>query len=620
MKDIIHLLPDSLANQIAAGEVVQRPASVIKELMENSIDAESSEIKLYIKDSGKTLIQVVDNGIGMSETDLRLSIERHTTSKIVNSEDIYNISTLGFRGEALASICAVAQMDIKSKLGDEEMGSHLILEGSKIILQELVSMSKGTAIVVKNLFFNVPARRKFLKSDIVETKHIIETFQRVALANPDIEMSFYQDEELVYKLVKSNLGKRIMSIFGNNYRNNLLPCSEKVQQIHIKGYIGKPEIARKTRGGQFFFVNNRFIKHAYLHHAVMDAYSDLLPEDKHPFYTIFITMPPSDIDINIHPTKMEIKFEDERTIYAIIQAMLKRSLSSQGITPPMNFSVDTNILRNDFESPLSDSKTSKSSSYPSYQPQESYNTRSQKDWQKLYEDSSSLKENLEDQKIPLPNDEEDSHIILKSKMDNLSQKESFQPLSLENTKPKVIYVHNTFALYQIKSGLMVVDQVAALERIFYDRFLKKLNNQNKKPQQMIFPKKLYLNPIDTTLLGDFKDELKKMGFIIDILNSKEIVIKAIPSELNGSDEKELIEELIEQIKMNKPLNFNIGQRFANFLSKRTAKQKHKLTDEFEIDKLIDLLFQSSNPYYTSEGKKILSLLGIETLKNWFKKS
>ncbi len=623
MQDIIHLLPDSLANQIAAGEVVQRPSSVVKELMENAIDAKSDEIKLYIKDAGKTLIQVIDNGLGMSETDLRLSIERHTTSKITKTEDIYNISTFGFRGEALASICAVAQVDMKSKQLESEVGSFLLIEGSKVINQEPISASVGTNISIKNLFFNVPARRKFLKSDSIEIKHIIEEFQRIALANSEVEMSFYQDGSLIYKLAKTNVGKRIINIFGESYKNNLLPCREEVQDIKIQGYIGKPELSRKTRGGQLFFVNNRFVKHGYLHHAVMNAFEGLLAEDKYPFYVIFINMNPKDIDINIHPTKMEVKFQDDRTLYVILEAMLKRVLSSQGIVPQMDFQLDTNILLSTKSKDNLDSKISKpkhSTLNPNIGSKPSFSNpypktalhENEQNWQKLFENPN-IDLNLEEQL-------DNKTIILKSRMDGIALEEkNIQSFKPENVKNKTIFIDDTFVLYQVKSGLIIVDQIAALERIFYDRFLKRFEKKTKNPQQMIFPKKLILNPIDMTLLSDFKDELNKMGFVIEFLNKNELLIKATPSELKSLEEQVLIEELLEQIKINKPLDLNIGQRLANFLAKQAIKQKHHITDSLEIHKLIDLLFQTSNPYYTSEGKKILTLLNIETLKKWFQK-
>lgn len=587
MQDIIHLLPDSLANQIAAGEVVQRPASVVKELLENAVDAQSTEIKLYIKDAGKTLIQVIDNGSGMSETDLRLSIERHTTSKINNSEDLYNIITFGFRGEALASICAVAQVDIKSRVEDYDLGSHLMVEASKVIDQVPLSIPRGTTISVKNLFFNVPARRKFLKSDKVELRHVVDDFQRVALANPHIAMALYQDETLLYNLPAGNLGKRILAIFGKHYKAHLVPCSEEVQNIKLKGYIGKPEVAKKTRGAQFFFINDRFIKHNYLNHAVINAYQDILPEDKYPFYVIFIYMDPGSIDINIHPTKMEVKFEDERSLYVILQAMLKRVLSSQGITPPIDFETDTNYL-NQYKS---DSKLTYS------KPQQDKSKA--EDWKRLFDHNNQ----------PASKDT----ITFESEMDNDSDsKRAEQP-----SERKVILIYNNFMFYQVKSGLMVVNRAAALERIFYDRFLARLNSANPQSQPVMFSKTLILNPIDVKILQDFKPALKKIGFQLDFKSDKQIVIEARPAELEHFEEQELIEELIEQIKINEPLNLNLGKRLAYFLACQAAQQQNERRADLEIHTLIDLLFQTSNPYYTSEGKRIIKLLDSEILENWF---
>ena len=587
MQDIIHLLPDSLANQIAAGEVVQRPASVVKELLENAVDAHSTDIKLYIKDAGKTLIQVIDNGVGMSETDLRLSIERHTTSKINSPDDLYNIITFGFRGEALASICAVAQVDIKSKNDDFDLGSHLTVAASKVLDQVPLNSPRGTTISVKNLFFNVPARRKFLKSDKVELRHIIDDFQRVAMANPHITMTLYQDGNPLYNLPAGNLGKRILTLFGKHYKAHLVPCSEEVQNIKLKGYIGKPDIAKKTRGGQFFFVNDRFIRHNYLHHAVMKAYQDILPEDKYPFYVIFIYMEPSGIDINIHPTKMEVKFEDEQSLYVILQAMLKRMLSSQGITPPIDFETDTNYL-NQYQS---DPKATYS--------KPEHNQSKPDDWKQLFDHSN-----------PPP---DTATITFQSKMDDdLGREAEAKPLA-----HKVILMANTFMFYQVKSGVMVVNRAAALERVFYDRFLERLNSSNPQPQQVMFSKTITLNPIDLKILQEFKAELKKIGFVLDFKGDQELLIEAKPTELKHIDEQDLIEELVEQIKVNQPLDLNLSKKLAYFLAKQAAHQQNERRADLEIHTLIDLLFQTSNPYWTSEGTKILKLLDFETLQTWF---
>ncbi|HXA00515.1 MAG TPA: DNA mismatch repair endonuclease MutL, partial [Cytophagaceae bacterium] len=378
MPDIIRLLPDSLANQIAAGEVVQRPASVVKELLENAVDAEASHIELIVKEAGKTLIQVIDNGKGMSERDARMSFERHATSKLSKTEDLFSIRTFGFRGEALASIAAVSQVEMKSRKDENELGTCLKIEGSEIKVQESVSCEKGTSISVKNLFFNIPARRNFLKSNPVEMKHIIDEFQRVALAYPHITFSFYNNDLEVFNLPGDKLSKRIISMFGTGYKEQLISCQEDTSIIKIHGYIGKPEHSKKTRGEQFFFVNNRYIRHNYLHHAVMNAFDELLSEESFPFYVLFIDIDPKHIDINVHPTKTEIKFDDEKMVYAIIRAAVKKALATHNIIPSIDF--DQNINFGAFGNKYADQK------FKTQQPEfRSERERSnQENWENLY--------------------------------------------------------------------------------------------------------------------------------------------------------------------------------------------------------------------------------------------
>lgn len=337
MLDIIQLLPDSIANQIAAGEVVQRPASVVKELLENSIDAQAKQIQLIVREAGKTLIQIIDDGIGMSETDARMCFERHATSKIRSSEDLFKIKTMGFRGEAMASIAAVAQVEMRTRRITDELGILIRLEASELKAQEVVSTPPGTNIQVKNLFYNVPARRNFLKSNPVEMRHILDEFQRIALANPDISLSLYHNDSEIYNLPAGKLSRRIVDLFGKSYREQLASCEEETSFVSVRGYVGKPEFAKKTRGEQFFYANNRYIKNGYLNHAVMTAFEGLIPEGTHPFYVLFIEIDPIHIDINVHPTKTEIKFDDERTVYAIVQAAVRRAMSQHNLTPSLDF-------------------------------------------------------------------------------------------------------------------------------------------------------------------------------------------------------------------------------------------------------------------------------------------
>src|SRR5688500_1540417 len=385
MSDIIQLLPDSIANQIAAGEVVQRPASAVKELVENSIDASATFIQLIVKEAGKTLIQVIDNGMGMSETDARMSLERHATSKIRKAEDLFTLNTKGFRGEALASIAAVSQMEMRTRPGEQELGTCLVDEGSEVKNQEPVACEKGTSICVKNLFFNIPARRNFLKSNPVELKHIIDEFQRLALAHADLQFSFIQTDEVVYDLPAGKLSQRIVNIFGKSYQEQLAPCQEETNLVRISGYVGKPDFARMTRGEQFLFVNNRFIRSNYLHNAVMTAFDNLLPENTFPFYVIFIEIDPRHIDINVHPTKTEIKFDDERAVYAVVRSAVRQAIGSHNLTPGIDFHADVNII-----SKLSQAAAQSNDVYFDERFSTSRQTSNQEHWEKLFEQSKSF--------------------------------------------------------------------------------------------------------------------------------------------------------------------------------------------------------------------------------------
>jgi DNA mismatch repair protein MutL len=352
MHDIIHLLPDSIANQIAAGEVVQRPASAVKELMENALDAGATSIRLLVKDAGKTLIQVMDNGSGMSETDARMSLERHATSKIKTADDLFRLRTMGFRGEALASIAAVSQFEMKTRMAHQELGTHLVVEASEVKSQSPAACEKGTSISVKNLFFNIPARRNFLKSNPVEMRHIIEEFQRQALAHPTLSFSLYQNDEVVYDLPPAKLSQRIVALFGKSFQEQLAPCKEETDQVRVTGYIGRPESARKTRGEQFIFVNQRFTRNNYLNHAVTAAFEGLLPENSFPFYVLFIELDPKHIDVNVHPTKTEIKFDDERAVYAVVKAAVKQALGAHNLAPAIDFQADINLVERLQAAPL----------------------------------------------------------------------------------------------------------------------------------------------------------------------------------------------------------------------------------------------------------------------------
>jgi DNA mismatch repair protein MutL len=611
MQDIIRLLPDAIANQIAAGEVVQRPASIVKELLENSIDAGADSIRLIVKDSGKTLVQVIDNGSGMSETDARMCFERHATSKIKTTQDLFNIRTMGFRGEALASIAAVAQVELKTKRTNDDLGTLIQIEGSKLKSQETVAAQSGTTLSVKNLFFNVPARRNFLKSNPVEMRHILDEFHRVALAHPDLAFSLYHNDLEVYDLQSGKLSNRIVSIFGKNYQKQLAPCQEDTPLLKISGYIGKPENAKKTRGEQFFFVNKRYIRHPYLHHAVTSAYEDLIPNEHHPFYVLFLEIDPIHIDINIHPTKTEVKFDDERTAYAIVQSAVRKALRIHNFTPTIDFDLDVNF------NPLAkaDITLQENQLYPgtgSGKFKSNFETTREKhnldNWEKIYAD---LVQKTPDEKL-------DSSPLLTFES-NVNQLEQNLDSPLENLKTRpVMQLQNQFLVTPVKSGLLIIDQKSAYERILYDRYQKQTEAQKISTQQLIFPITIKLNPPDFQLFIEIQEEIRNLGFVFDVVSDNQLILRGVPVEMEGENEQTLWEELIEQFKNEKPqLNLNHKSLVIRIMAQRNAAKMRPLRDNEEMNALIDQLFASSNPNYTPKGKPITVILDNNQITNLF---
>lgn len=603
MSDIIRLLPDAIANQIAAGEVVQRPASVVKELLENAIDAQSRSIVLRVKESGKTLVQVIDDGIGMSETDARMSFERHATSKIQKAEDLFNIRTMGFRGEALASIAAVAQVELKTKRAEDALGTHIIIEGSQLKSQQAVAALNGTTLSVKNLFFNVPARRNFLKSNPVEMRHIVDEFYRVALAHPDIEMQLFHNDLEVAHLTAGKLSHRIVSIFGKHYRKQLAPCQEETPVLKIKGYIGKPENAKKTRGEQFFFVNTRFVKHSYLHHAVVNAYEQLIPSDSHPFYVLFLEIDPSRIDINIHPTKTEVKFDDERTIYAILQAAVRKTLSVHHLTPALDFEGETalpsfeKLQKTIGENPL----------YPGTKgmPLAFSKTKSRGEWEQFYA-------GLQAQASPAPAQNPEGHLFLDSRINH----EDAGSLSKDFTSHRPVFqLHQRYILSPVKSGVLLIDQIAAYERILYDRFLATAQNQTGSSQSLLFPIILSLSPVNFQLLLEIAPEIRNLGFVFDILENNAIRLVGIPTQMGFEEPEDMLEELLSQYQMetNSPATVDQQARLAQSLARRLSLRLAKYLTPSEMHQLIDQLFASINPNYTPGGQKIYRSLSLPDL-------
>ncbi|MBE8719862.1 DNA mismatch repair endonuclease MutL [Sphingobacterium pedocola] len=620
MSDIIQLLPDSVANQIAAGEVVQRPASAVKELIENAIDAGAHRIKLIVREAGKALIQVIDDGSGMSLTDARLCFERHATSKIRKAEDLFAIRTMGFRGEAMASIAAISQVELKTRREADELGTIIQIEGSKVIDQYPESLSTGTSIAVKNLFYNIPARRNFLKSNSVEMRHIVDEFQRVALAHPEIFFSLHSDGNEIFHLTAGTLKHRIVHLFGNNYNQRLVPVEEETTIINVSGFVGKPEFAKKTRGEQFFFVNKRFVKDPYLHHAIMNAYEEILPADSYPLYVLFIEIDPSKIDINVHPTKTEIKYEDEKAIYAILRSAVKRSLGRYNIAPSLDFNQETSFTNFITQKPLDEIQMPTISFNPNFNPFESdYSTAASRsnsyavglekktgipqNWDTLYQ----ITEQESAKQLPLlpfDKDQADDKNILTSE----SRKQFFQ-------------VHNRYIVSQIHSGFLLIDQQAAHERILFEQYKEQLDQNKGSSQQSLFPQTVELSVGDFELMTDLLPELHTLGFQLRPFGKTTYIVDGIPADLgNNVNEAKIIEQLLEDFKNNKSeLKLNKRENLARSLAKSAALKSGTALDNESMADLIDKLFACESPNISVHGKPTLITYTLQELMERFDK-
>lgn len=616
MADIIQLLPDSVANQIAAGEVIQRPASVVKELVENAIDAGATQIKVNIKDAGRTLIQIIDNGCGMSDTDARMAFERHATSKIRTANDIFAIHTMGFRGEALASIAAIAEVELRTREHDQDLGTFIHISGSNIITQEPVSCDAGTNFQIKNLFFNVPARRKFLKSNPAELKHIINEIQRIALANPDISISLHHNGSVIYELNGANKRVRIVSIFGKNINQNLIPIDTETSLVKLTGFIGQPKHARKTFGEQFFFVNKRYMKHPFFHKAIMQAFEKILPPDTIPSYFIYFDLNPADIDVNIHPTKTEIKFENESAIWQILQASVREALGKFNIVPSIDFdqagSVDIPMPLHDFnEVTIPEIKVNPSyNPFETQTPQKSYSgsktsfsPRTEQrsaptNWQTLYK-------GLESDLTSAPEPQEDEPVQFK--------------IEEQQTVKNSVQFKNKYILTPVKSGLMVIDQKRAHERILYERLMQVLENNEVASQQQLFPETFELNASDATLLTSILPDLRALGFDIRDFGKNSFIINGTPGVLNTSSPIEIIEGLLEEYK-NSPVNLQEKARetVAVSLAQASAIPYGQTLKPGEINELIDNLFACQTPNFSPKGKKVLSIMPLEDFEKLLK--
>ena len=589
LPDIIQLLPDNIANQIAAGEVIQRPASAVKELLENAVDAGANEIRLIVNDAGKALIQVIDNGKGMSETDARMAFERHATSKIKSIDDLFTIKTMGFRGEALASIAAVAQVELKSKREEDETGVFIEIENSQVIKQEPIATATGTSIAMKNLFFNVPARRNFLKSNAAELRHIVDEFIRVAMSFPEIFFSFTSNGQQVFYLEKGSMKQRLVQILGNSYVSKLVPVQEQTDYLNIYGFVGKPETAKKTRGDQYFFVNNRFIKSAYLNHAVMNAFDEMIAKDSFPMYCLFIDLDPSQVDINVHPTKQEIKFEDEKIVYAFVQSAVKHALAQFSITPTLDFELDASIQSLDAVSkPFTEEKKSSASS------SSLYNTFTKKHQSHFIESKSELKQwkSFYDK----PHDGSiDTHVDAPSLLTTNIK------LQTEN----LVQLHNSFIVMQTEKGYYLIHQQNAHERILYERFSLAVEGKPIATQQSLFPATMEFAAADAVLLQELLPDMNQLGYQLEPFGNNTFVIQGTPADVSqgNMNEKTAIEKILEQYKhFSSDLKYSKREKLMRSLALQQSIKAGTALTEKEMKVLVDELFNCQIPNSTANGK------------------
>ncbi len=599
MPDIIRLLPDSIANQIAAGEVVQRPASAVKELMENAIDAGATEITLIVKEAGKVLIQVIDNGNGMSETDARMSLERHATSKIRKAEDLYTLRTMGFRGEALASIAAVSQFEMRTRMPQNELGTLLLVEASEVRKQEAVACEKGTSISIKNLFYNIPARRNFLKSTAVEMRHIVDEFYRLALANPEIGFTLVQGDEIIYELQAGKLSQRIVALFGKAYQQQLAPTTEETSLLKITGYVGRPESAKKTRGEQFIFVNKRFVRNNYLGHAVTSAYEGLLPEGSFPFYILFIEIDPKHIDVNVHPTKTEIKFDDERAVYGVVWSAVKQALGVHHLAPALDFKADVNLTGKLSGQSLTNEQ------YFDEQFATSLNRSNLQNWENAFDQESNSR--LFDKEEPRPTME----LRFESSMN--------KPLTITQVENEtgIFQYQQKYIVRAVRQGLMIIDQQAAHERILFEKFNAQLRGTPGNSQQSLFPQTLTFAAADFALLMEMEQEILALGFRFEVFGKNALLISGIPADVSGG-EKELLEGLLEQFKKNQSeLQLPVKENLASALAKRTSIKAGKKMEVEEMKGLVERLFACANPNYSPEGKPTFFTFDSSKLESYF---
>lgn len=596
--DIIKLLPDSVANQIAAGEVIQRPASVVKELMENAIDAGATQVDLVVRDAGRTLISVADNGCGMSETDARLCFERHATSKIRCADDLFSIRTMGFRGEALASIAAVAQVELSTRRKEDNVGTKIRIEGSKVLEQSPKPMSAGSSFMVKNLFFNVPARRNFLKSNDAELRHINDEFFRITMMNPQVGFSYISNDKELFHLYPGTLKQRIVGLFGKDYDSKLLPVNQVTESVAINGFIVKPEFLKKTRGEQYFFVNSRFIKHSYLHHAVENAYKELIPQDCFPGYFLDIQIDPKEIDINIHPTKTEVNFIDIKLIYAIMHSAVRKAIGQNNLAPMLDFDIDPN-LGIDFgeasrmDRPLVQPKVDFNPSFNPFKVTPIHHQN--KNWRIAYDTSGDVVGNS----VP-------------DKSDNASDVLS------DDSRSLFIQLQQSYIVTAVKSGLLVVDQNLAHQRILYEKYLREMDNSSNASQQELFPQHVSLNVNDASILRNIKPELERIGFRLEEMNPYTFIINGTPTDCKGTDAVSVIERIIDDNKTCAVVG--VSERklsLARSLAAQMAVKPGQPLNACEMQDIIDRLFGCAVSEIAPNGKKIFTIIHSDEIKNRF---
>lgn len=608
MSDIIRLLPDSVANQIAAGEVIQRPASAVKELLENAIDSGADSIELIVKDSGKTLIQIIDNGCGMSATDARMSFERHATSKIQEAADLFKIHTFGFRGEALASIAAISHVELKSRRHEDELGTQILIEGYSIKGQQPCACAAGSSIMVKNLFYNVPARRKFLKSDQAEMRHILEEFHRVVLVNPDIAFSLTSNGKILFKLPAANLKQRISNVFGTNFHEKLLSVTLESKVVKISGFVGKPEAAKRTKGEQYFFANHRFIRHPYLNHAVQDAFSDLIAEGLIPTYFIYLEVDPAEIDINIHPTKTEVNFQDNPTIYGTLRTAVKQAIGRFSLSSTLDFETEQSF--NTFfpkDRPIVEPGIHVDTSFNPFaktgtpelrlSPELRDERKDAKGWEKLYEN----------QNISIQNPEENNQ--------TLTIGADFEQKQLSRG---FMQLNGRFIATRVKSGLMVVDQQAAHERVIFEKLTKKAENKKSNSQQLLFPLTVNLSAPDAELVRELITEFNAIGFQIEHFGGNSFIIQGVPSDLHSENVQPLFEGVLETYKYNQMgLKVDKQQNLLRSIARNMAIKPGKVMLAEEMQSLIDDLFACQVPNVSPSGKNIILMIGLDEIEKRF---